>query len=100
LFNLLKMGATPGATVLRKNQSFKVYGPKVICWIEPPTDPAINNRCIVVPLQESGRSDLKRISDPEIQMAADQVQRQLLQFRFNRLKSLTLAKVDGDDRLY
>jgi hypothetical protein len=100
LFHLLRVGFTPGTTALRKNRSFKAFGVKVVTWIELPRDAALNSRCIVIPLKETERIDLKRVTAPEIVEAADHLQKQLLQFRFERLHSLTLPKIPGSERLH
>jgi hypothetical protein len=100
LFHLLRVGFTPGVPVFRMNQSFKVYGAKAVSWMELPNDSALNSRCVKIPLQETERRDLKRITDPEFQDLADHVQKQLLQYRFDRLNSLALPLVASADRLH
>jgi hypothetical protein len=85
---------------LRKDQSFKAYGSKAVSWIELPNDAALNTRCIVIPLQETKRTDLKKTSDPEIRKVADDFQKKLLQYRLANLNSLTLPRVEGDHRLH
>ena len=99
LLHLLRAGFTPGVVALRKNQSFKSYGAKVVSWIELPDDAALDSRCIVVPLQESTRS-LKSVTDPDFQKAAEDLQKKLLKYRFDKLNSLTLPSVEGADRLH
>ncbi len=102
LLRLLRVGSTPDFTVLRNGRSFKSYGARVISWAELPNDPDLNSRCIVVPLQESKRNDLKRTTDPEIQKACADVQKQLQQYRFDFhvLNSTKLLRVEGDERLH
>jgi len=48
LRHLLRMGTTQDVVAMRRNHSFHAYGAKVICWLEPPDDPALNSRCILI----------------------------------------------------
>ncbi len=100
LFHLLRTGTTRDTVALRRHESYKTFGPKVISWIELPNDAALNSRCIVIPLWETYRVDLTRPADPEILHAAEDLQRQFLQARFERFNTLKLLKVQGDDRLH
>lgn len=100
LFHLLRTGTSRGAIALRKDQSFKTFGPKVISWIELPNDTALNSRCIVIPLHETRRTDLLRPTSPQISRAAEDLQKRFLWFRFEKSKSLTLPKIQGVDKLY
>ncbi len=100
LFSLLKSSFTPGMTAFRKDQTYKAFGAKVVSWIELPNDHALNSRCIVIPLLETKRTDLKRASDPEIRKVAGDLQRKLLQYRLTNLNSLMAPRVAGDERLH
>lgn len=100
LFHLLRTGTTRDAVALRKNESFKTFGAKVISWTELPNDAALNSRCILIPLQETHRTDLAKPSDPEIVHAADDLQEQLLQFRFEKFKTLNPSTIPGDEQLH
>lgn len=100
LFHLLRTGTTRDVTAIRRDESFKTFGAKVISWTELPNDPALNSRCVLIPLQESRRVDLKEPSTPEIVRAAADIQKQLLQFRFDRYKKLSLPSIPGDERLH
>jgi hypothetical protein len=60
LFHLLRVGSTKGSVVIRKNKAFNAYCPKVVCWTELPNDTALNSRCVIIPLQESERTNLRR----------------------------------------
>jgi hypothetical protein len=100
LFHLLRTGTTRGVTALRKDQSFKTFGAKVISWTDLPNDAALNSRCIMIPLQETHRTDLERPASPQILDAADDLQRQLLQFRFDKYNSLSLPKIQSADQLH
>ena len=100
LFHLLRTGTTREPVALRRDESFKAFGPKVISWIELPDDAALNSRCIEIPLQETHRTDLIRPANPEILHAAEDLQRQFLQFRFEKFNAFKLPKVQGDHRLH
>ena len=43
-----------------------------------PNDDPLNSRCIVIPMQETARTDLLRTTDPELIAAADRLQGHLL----------------------
>jgi energy-coupling factor transporter ATP-binding protein EcfA2 len=100
LFHLLRTGATRDVLALRKDRSFNAYGAKVVSWTELPNDPALNSRCIIIPLHETDRTDLTRPTDPKIAHAADEVQKQLLRFRFDRYRVPALPRISGDERLH
>ena len=100
LFHLLRCGITRDVVALRKDQSFRAFGAKVISWLELPDDTALNSRCIVIPLHESRRADLKRPTDPDILSAADDLQKQLLQYRFEKYRVLTSPRIPDGTRLY
>lgn len=99
LFHLLRSGNTPDFVALRNNQSYRNYCPKVVSWIELPNDAALNSRCIIIPMQESLRTDLLRTSHPKIVAAARQLQGQLLMFRFQRYNTLQLSQIPGSENL-
>lgn len=95
LFHLLRSGSTPGSVALRKDSSFNAFGPKVFAWTELPNDRALITRCIVIPMHETDRTDLNRLTDPRIQLATEDLQKQFLQFRLERLgASLRVEGVD------
>lgn len=94
LFHLLRTGTTREVVALRKDQSFRTFGPKVISWIELPSDAALNSRCIVIPLHETFRTDLLRPTSPEFRHDAEDLQKRFLQFRFENLKSLIRPRVE------
>ena len=99
LFHLLRAGSTKGSVAIRQNKAFNAYCPKVVCWTELPNDAALNSRCIIIPLQESERKDLLRVTDPKIQAHADHVRQMLQQYRFENFNRLSLASVPGDECL-
>jgi hypothetical protein len=100
LFHLLRTGTTREVTALRKDQSFKTFGPKAISWIELPDDAALNSRCIVIPLHETFRTDLLRPTSFEFRQAAEDLQKRFLQLRFEKINSLIPPKFHGFHRLH
>ena len=99
LFHLLRVGSTPGSVAIRKNMAFNAYCPKVVCWTELPNDQALNSRCVIIPLQESERTDLLRVTDPKIQADADNARQMLQQYRLENFNRLSLKPVPGAERL-
>jgi hypothetical protein len=79
--------------------AFNAYCPKVVCWTELPNDAALNSRCIIIPLQETQRSNLLRLTDPKVQVDADNVRQMLQQYRLENYNRLSLARVPGDECL-
>ncbi len=99
LFHLLRVGSTKGSVVIRKNKAFNAYCPKVVCWTELPSDTALNSRCVIIPLQESERTNLWRVTDPKIQALADDARQMLEQYRLENYNRLSLARVPGAEQL-
>lgn len=99
LFHLLRAGSTKGSVAIRKKKAFNAYCPKVVCWTQLPSDAALNSRCIIIPLQESERRDLLRVSHPTVQELADTTRQMLQQYRFENFNRLSLAPVSGDEYL-
>jgi hypothetical protein len=99
LFHLLRVGSTKGSVVIRKNKAFNAYCPKVVCWTELPSDTALNSRCVIIPLQESERANLWRVTDPKIQALADAARQMLQQYRLENYNRLSLARVPGAEQL-
>ena len=100
LFHLLKTGTTRGSVTLRRGRSLKAFGPKVISCTELPNDAALNSRCVVIPMQETGRTDLVKTTDKRLLDNADILCKALLQYRLENYHSLRLPKVEGDQRLH
>jgi hypothetical protein len=71
----------------------------VVCWTELPNDAALNSRCIIIPLQESDRANLLRVTDPKIEAIADNARQMLQQYRLENFNRLSLALVPADERL-
>jgi hypothetical protein len=99
LRHILRSGTTRDVAALRRNHTFHAYGAKVISWLEPPNDPALNSRCILIPMFESKSTALARADEPKVQQMAAQLQAQLLRFRFENYKSVESAPVPGDASL-
>jgi len=100
LFHLLKTGTTRGSVTLRKGHSIRAFGPKVISCTELPNDAALNSRCVIIPMRETNRTNLAKLTDPKILATADVLRQQLLRYRLENYHSLGLPKVAGDERLY
>jgi hypothetical protein len=100
LFHLLKTGTTRGSVTFRKGRSLKAFGPKVISCTELPNDAALNSRCVIIPMQETSRTNLAKPSDKKMLEIADVLQRELLQYRLENYNSLRLPKVEGDEHLH
>jgi hypothetical protein len=99
-FHLLRAGTTRGSVAFRKGRSLKAFGPKVVSWTAIPTDAALVSRCIIIPMMESSRTDLKKLTDNRVSEATTSLRMALLDYRLKNLKSLRLPKIDGDECLY
>jgi len=99
LRHMLRSGTTRDVLAVRKNRIFHCYGAKVICWLEPPDDPALNSRCILIPMSENKSISLVRTDDPKVQQMATDLQAQLLRFRLENYKTVKPAAVAGDEVL-
>jgi hypothetical protein len=99
LRHILRTGTTKDVMSLQANHSFHAYGAKVISWLEPPDDPALNSRCILIPMSEAIRTDLCATSDPAIKQAAATLEAQLLQYRLENYAKVKLSRIEGDQEL-
>src|SRR5262249_43809819 len=91
LCRLLRAGSTRNTPVFRGNQSWDLFGPKVLAWTSLPDDHAPNSRCLIFSMDEvQAPSRLIRPDAPEIITAADEIQAKLLYFRLE-----TLARGNG-----
>jgi hypothetical protein len=99
LRHLLRSGTTRDVLAVRKNHIFHSYGAKVISWLEQPDDPALNSRCILIPMFESKSTALSRTDEPKMQQMAADLQAQLLRFRLENYKTVEPAPVAGDEVL-
>jgi hypothetical protein len=100
LFHLLKTGTTRGSVTLRRGRSLKAFGPKVISCTELPSDAALNSRCVIIPMQETSRTNMVKTTDRRLLESADTLRSALLQYRLENYHSLRLPKVEGDQRLH
>ena len=96
---MLRSGTTRDVVAVKRNQAFHSYGAKVISWLEPPNDPTLNSRCILIPMFESKSSDLLRVEDALVQQLAADLQAQLLRFRLEKYKTVRQLPVSGDEVL-
>lgn len=99
LRHLLRMGTLPEVLAMKKHQTYNAYGPKVICWKEPPDDPALNSRCIEIQMVESDKADLIRVDDFSVRARAAELQAKLLQFRFENYMKISTPEIPGTERL-
>jgi hypothetical protein len=99
LYHLLRVGTSRDVVAMRKNQIFHAYGPKVLCWLEPPDDAALNSRCLQIYMTEADNSNLDRPTDPDVGELATELQAQLLQFRFENYKSVRVCDLPGTETL-
>ncbi len=99
LRHLLRMGTTRDVVAMRKNRTFHAYGAKVICFLEPPDDLALNSRCILVPMTEANRPNWTKPTDPVLKQMAEELQQRLLQFRFEKYKAVRPPEVPGAEEL-
>src|SRR5258706_14246304 len=100
LLHQLRIGNSREVVALRKGQSFKAYGAKAVAWNELPNDSALNSRCIMIPMCATNRTDLVRPTDPAIVAAVDDIQKQLLQYRFEKLRSVRLPNLASGGHLH
>jgi hypothetical protein len=99
LRHLLRSGTTREVLALRTDASLHSYGPKVFSWMEPPDDPALNSRCILVPMFENKSTMLAPKEDRGIRSLAVDLQAQLLRFRLEKFKTVQSVAVSGDEVL-
>jgi len=99
LRHMLRTGTTRDVNSVVGNQILHSYGAKIISWLEPPDDTALNSRCILIPMCETTRTDLARGGDPEVEREAATLQTQLLQFRFENYRKVQPSAVPGDGSL-
>jgi len=96
---LLRAGTTRGATIRKKGSVGQAFGPKVFASLEPPNDPALNSRCIQIPMVEVNNSELWKPSDPRLANFLDEFQQRMLQFRFDHYKQVGYIAIPGAEVL-
>ena len=99
LRHVLRSGTTRDVFAVRKDYSFHSYGAKVVSWLEPPNDPALNSRCILIRMFENKSTTLVRTDEPKVQQLAAHLQAQLLRFRLENFKTVQPAPVPGEEML-
>jgi len=99
LRHMLRSGTTRDVLAIRTNAGLHSYGAKAVSWLEPPDDPALNSRCILIPMFESKSATLLEIDDPKIRQQADLLRAQLLRFRLDNFKNVRPVPVPGDEVL-
>ena len=99
LRRMLRSGTTRDGLAVRKNRIFHCYGAKVISWLEPPDDAALNSRCVLIPMFESNSTALCRTDEAKVQKLTADLQAQLLTFRLENYKTAKPAAVPGDEIL-
>jgi hypothetical protein len=99
LRHILCAGSTRDVDSVQANRTFHAYDAKVLSWLEPPDDTALNSRCILIPMFESMRTDLLRPSDVNVEWEAARLQAQLLLFRFENYWRVKPGPLAGDEIL-
>jgi hypothetical protein len=99
LFHLLRSGTTRDVFALRENRSYRTFGAKVVAWPELPDDDALNSRCIIIPIQETLRTDLLRPDSTEIIKDAEWLAPRLFRYRLAKRQMLSIPSIPGVNRL-
>jgi len=99
LLHLLKASNVRGFVALRKDKARLAYGPKLLSWVELPNDPQLNSRCIIVPMQRTGRVDLLSPDDPKVIQYAATARKRLLQFRLEHFNNLVAPEPPAELQL-
>lgn len=97
LRHILRSGTTRDVLAVGKDRAFHSFGAKVISWLELPDDPALNSRCVLIPMFESENKALVMAHEPKVQQMAADLQAQLLRFRLENYKAVKPAGVAGDE---
>jgi hypothetical protein len=95
---LLRAGDMPNVVEVKGRKILRPFGAKVLSWLEPPDDLALNSRCVQIQMREV-RQKLEKPADAAVQQAADELRAHLLQFRFEHYHQIHLADVPDLDRL-
>jgi hypothetical protein len=95
----LRSGTTRDVLAVRKDYIFHSYGAKVVSWLEPSNDPALNSRCILIPMFENKSAALVSTDEPKVRQMAAHLQAQLLSFRLENFKTVQVAPVPGEEVL-
>jgi hypothetical protein len=98
LRRLLRTGTTRDVNTIRGEEALHAFGPKVISWIDPPDDPALNSRCFQISMIEA-RQRVADLSDCTTAELADELQAQLLQFRLENYNKVRGIEIPGINML-
>jgi hypothetical protein len=96
---LLRSGISHSSRALRVRQSSCSFGPKVFGSLEASSDSALNSRCIQLIMAETDKRGLLKPGHPSVVKFANDLQQQLLRFRFNSYNLIAPAKVRGAEDL-
>jgi hypothetical protein len=99
LRHILRSGTTREVGAMSRNHTFHSYGAKVISWLEQPNDPALNSRCILISMVESKSTTLINADEPKVRQLANDLQAQLLQFRFDNYNRVQPIPIPGEEIL-
>lgn len=69
--------------------------PKAFAFRELPKDRRFLSRCIVIPMHEPGRTNLRPVTAPQIELAAENLGMKLLQLRLERFGEFLCSKTLG-----
>jgi hypothetical protein len=97
LRHFLRVGTTRQG-VARRGEVFDCYGAKVFAALEPPNDAALTSRCIIIPMS-AANPDKKDLAEPAVRAYAEELQRALLQLRFDRWRSVQPVRIPGSATL-
>jgi hypothetical protein len=95
----LRAGTTQNAFTRRKGFVGRSFGPKVLTALEPPDDPALNRRCIQIPMTEVNDDKLLKPSDPRLSSHMEEFRNRMLQMRFDLYPNIKPAVVPGAENL-
>jgi hypothetical protein len=95
----LRAGTTQNAFTRRKGFVGRSFGPKVLTALEPPDDPALNRRCIQIPMLEANDCNLLKPSDPKWFPEMAEFQMKMLRLRFDLYSQIKPAVIPGAEKL-
>lgn len=93
LARLARAGSNRDQLIIRRGLYTDAFGPKIFCSENPPDDPALESRCIVIPMMAQDKPGLKRPTDLGIVARSQELQNRLLRFRLDRRQGIDLADV-------
>jgi hypothetical protein len=96
---LLRSGTSHASLALRVRTRASSFGAKVFSSLESSPDSALNSRCIQVPMAETTKQGLLKPRDPRMKQVADELQMQLLNYRFRTFGKICPAVIPGSETL-